>query len=63
MVVPDFPQEKIKRFEIEAYKRPRSSKDLRKNPCVLFGVASEASVRSQKGDPHHGSLQSQDVLL
>ena len=36
MVVPDFPQE-IKRFEIEAYKRPRSSKDLRKTHVSFSG--------------------------
>jgi hypothetical protein len=37
MVVPDFPQEKIIRFEIEAYKRPRSSKDLRKTHVSFSG--------------------------
>jgi inorganic pyrophosphatase len=37
MVVPDFPQEKIKKFEIEAYKRPRSSKDLRKTHVSFSG--------------------------
>jgi inorganic pyrophosphatase len=37
MVVPDFPQEKTKKFEIEAYKRPRSSKDLRKTHVSFSG--------------------------
>jgi inorganic pyrophosphatase len=36
MVVPDFPQE-IKRFEIEAYKRPKSSKDLRRTYVSFSG--------------------------
>jgi len=36
MVVPDFPQE-IKKFEIEAYKRPKSSKDLKRTHVSFSG--------------------------
>jgi inorganic pyrophosphatase len=36
MVVPDFPQE-IKKFEIEAYKRSKSSKDLKRTHVSFSG--------------------------
>ena len=48
MVVPDFPQEKIKKFEIEAYKRPKSSKDLRRTHVSFSGSPLKHPFDSKK---------------